>query len=234
MSFALNPYPHGCPIALAADPQAFRELVPELVMRLMDVYSFSVHVVEPSRGEPYPLLNVLPEPGRSPSVVLFPGWEDARRKRRVDFKRQATLLDRIRKNGVAPERVEDVVALNATVLDDPLIVNFAVTAAQMSILIGELEQFLGDRMRVTVQTVDPKRPIPLRIVRLYAPTSESAPRIIGFPGWRAAVENPEDELGEDACMEILERAEVEAVAEVPIEVFTAPAPPRPRSGAQKR
>lgn len=228
MSFALNPYPHGCPLAVSADPQAFRAMVPELVMRLMDVYSFSVHVVEPSKGEPYPLLNVLPEAGTAPAVVLFPGWEDARRKRRVDFKRQATLLDRIRKNGVAPERVEDVVSLHGTVLDDPLILNFAVTAAQMPVLIGEVEQFLGDRLRMTVQTIDPRRPIPLRILRLYAPTSETSPRVIAFPGWRAAVENPEDELGEDACYELLERAEVEAVPEVPVEVFTSPAAPRPR------
>lgn len=219
MSLQFDPHPYGCPVALAVNPEDFRALVPEIVMRLTDVFAFTVHVVEPSRGQPYPLLNLQPESDDPPRMVLFPGWEDLRRKRRVDYKRQSTLLKRIHMAGVTPERVEDLAGFGNTILDDPLVVRFAATAAQMPQVIVDLDHYLGDTLRITVQTLDANKPVPLRIVRMYAPTSESAPRVIGFPGWRSATEVVRDRLSDDDCYELLERCEVEAVTEVPIEAW---------------
>lgn len=218
MSLTFDPYPYGCPVGFAADPEEFRALLPELVMRLVDNYHFSVHVVEPSKGQPYPLLNVMPDRDSTPCVVFFPGWEDAKRRRRVDFKRQSTLLERIHKNEVPPDKIEDMVDVAGTVLDDPLMVNFAATAPQMPQVINDLDHYLGNQMRITVQTLDARSPIPLRIVRIYAPTSEDTPRIIGFPNWRSAVARKQDELRPSDWDELLERAEVEQTPELPVEI----------------
>ncbi len=220
MNLTFDPYPYGCPVGFAATPSGFRAMVPDIVARLTDNYPFSVHVVEPSRGQPYPLLNVLAERDGGPRVVIFPGWEDEKRRRRIDFKRQAALLERIHKHEVPPESVEDMLN-HGTVLDDPLMVNFAVTAPQMPHVIGDLDHYVGDRMRITVQTLDANRPIPLRIVRIYAPTGEDAPRIIAFPNWRSAAARKQDEISESDWDELLERAEVEDVAELPAEVALA-------------
>lgn len=184
---------------------------------MADLFSFSVHVVEPSRGQAYPLLNLLTDDQERPRVVLFPGWEDARRRRRVDYKRQALLLQRIHSNGVTPEPVEEL-AIGAD-HDDPLILRLACTAARMPQAICDLDDYLGDTLRITVQTLDPRSPIPLRVVRLYAPTSESAPRLIAIPGWRAAAERRQDAFVDDDSYELLERCEVEAVREIPVEAF---------------
>lgn len=218
VSPTFDPYPFGCPIGIAAEPDAYRSLLPQLVTRLMDMFFFSVHVVEPSRGQPYPLLNLLRERDRRPSVVFFPGWEDRRRRRRVDFGRQSTLLQRIHDNQVSPDRVEDVMQMSETVFEDPLLLNFAVTSPQMPHVISDLDYYLGDRMRITVQTLDAKSPMPLRIVRIYAPTDEHEPRLIAFPNWRSAATRKQDEITRNDWDELLERGEVEAAPELPIEV----------------
>ena len=211
-SLVFDPYPLGCPVGLVATPEDFQAIVPELVMRMHDVFKFSVHVVEPSRGQPYPLLNILRKKNDPPSLVFFPAGEDAKRKRRVNFKRQSELLSRIHKSSVPPERVEDVVAIDGTIHDDPLVLRLACTAAQMPQAIEDLHTYVGDKMRVAVQTLNGNDPIPLRIVRLYA--MDISARIIAFPGWRAAAERAQDAFSEEDCYAMLERTVVEAVSEV--------------------
>ena len=220
--FALNPHPFGCPLGIARNPDEMPEFVAEICVRLMDVLGFSVHVIEPSKGQRYPLLNMVRDGESGPRMVIFPAWEDNKRRRRLDFKRQFALLKRISDNDVNPERIEDFTAKHATtLLDDPMLVPVARTAAQMPSFITDLDAALGDLFRITVQTLDASSPIPTRVVRLYAPTEESMPRVFFFPGWRAAAERARDRMVEEDCLSLLERLEVEQTKEVSVEVFLA-------------
>lgn len=194
---ALDPHPFGCPLGLACTPSEMPDRVLQVVLRLRDLTFPTVHVVNPSRGASYPILNLYAHADDPrPRVVLFPGWEDDRAsvRRRLDYGRQLTLLRRIHDAGVPGEQLEQWHgdALEGLV-EVPFEVPMAVTAPRMVGVAHELFDAMGDLLRITVATVPRPAGPDLHVVRLYAP-NEARPRLILFPGWWSALESPRDRV----------------------------------------
>lgn len=220
---ALDPHPFGCPICLAHTPAQMPEVITQLVLKIRDLLFPSVHVINPSRGQSYPILNLhVDEDDDRPRVVLFPGWEDNRgsARRRLHYGRQVTLLQRIHDAGVRGERMEDWRGEPLPgVQDEPLQLCLAVTADGMLDAARDLNEYLGDQLRVTLTQVPQEHGPDLVITRLYAPNREKNPRLVLFPAWRGVVENPSDRLERDDLAEILAWAEGANLRELPVEVL---------------
>ena len=192
----------------------FKELVPELVMRLVDNYHFSVHVVGAQQGSAIPAVERAFRAGCRPQCRVLPrvGRRQAAPSDRL--KRQSALLQRIHKNEVPPEKVESIVNIQGTVLDDPLLVNFAVTAPQMPHVISDLDHTwaigCGSRSRRSIRTTDSHAD--RADLRTDQRGSASDHRVPELAGCRRSEAGPDDRkrLGRAA-----ERAEVEATPEVP-------------------
>lgn len=214
---ALDPHPYGCPLCLACTPSEMPELVLQAVLCLRDLLFPTIHVVNPSRGASYPLLNLHADPrDERPRLVLFPGWEDDRAsvRRRVDYGRQATLLQRIHASGVRGERLEEWHAepIDA-VADAPLCLPLAVTAHRMAGVVYELLDYLGDKLRLTVVTLPRAPRLDVHVVRLYAP-AEHRPRVTLVPGWSAAAEIPRARVDAETAAAWLRRIDDEGLPEI--------------------
>lgn len=189
-----DPHPYGCPLSLGCTPSEMPDRVLQIVLRLRDLLFPTVHVVNPSRGASYPLLNLHARADDDhPRVVLFPGWEDDRAsvRRRLDYGRQFTLLQRIQEAGVRGEQLEQ---WRGEPLDggsdEPVLLPVAVTALQMTGVIHDLQAYLGDLLRVRVLPLPRASGADLQVVRLYAPTDEALPRLMLYPAWASAAETP--------------------------------------------
>ena len=214
---SLNPHPLGCPFALALDPDEMQRTVPWICLKLRDVAFPTVHVVNPSRGKSYPMLNLHANKGdKLPRVVFTPAWEDLERKRRVEWKRQSTLMKRIHDAGVEGEHIDAVDSDE----DDgkPLLLSLAVTATEMRNVVLDLNDFLGDMIRITVGRIrgDGKGP-EVMVIRVYALNAETHPRLMLFPGWTTADESPEGWFT-DEQRKVLAR-QADRTAEIPIEIY---------------
>lgn len=204
---ALDPHPYGCPLGLACTPSEMPDRVLQIVLRLRDLTSPTVHVVNPSRGASYPILNLYADADDArPRVVLFPGWEDDRAsvRRRLDYGRQLTLLQRIHDAGVPGEQLEHWhgEALDG-LADRPLLLPMAVTAPRMLGVAHELFDALGDVLRITIAALPRPDGPDLQAVRVYAP-GEARPRLVLLPGWSTSAEAPRDRVDATAAAAWLE------------------------------
>lgn len=212
----LDPYPLGCPLGLALTPAEMQRAVAVICLKLRDIATSTVHVVNPSKGEAYPMLNLFRDRNDTkPRLVVFPAWEDARRRRRVDWKRQDTLIRRIHDAGVEAEAID----FSEVESDDgkPFEASLAATAVEMDNLIHDLDAYFGDITRITVTTLERHRAPDLKVIRIYAPNSETTPRIVLYPGWTGASER-DDQAVDDAKRQGL-RIEARRTREVPIELY---------------
>jgi hypothetical protein len=212
----LDPHPLGCPLGLALTPEEMQPAVIRLCVKLRDLIFPTVHVVNPSRGRSYPMLNLHTHRGsETPRLVIFPGWEDDKRERRLDWKRQATLMKRIRDAGVEGETLD----LGDKEADDrePAEFSLACTAAQMDGAIHDLNDYFGDVVRITISTVKQQSKSDLKVIRLYAPNAEAAPRLVFYPGWTGDTEEPAARISDEIRPKV--RARADRTAEVPIEIY---------------
>jgi hypothetical protein len=201
---------------MALTPAEMQRAVAVICLKLRDIAISTVHIVNPSKGEAYPMLNLLTErDATKPRLVLFPGWEHRARRRRITWKRQDTLMKRIHDAGVEAEVIEPE-ELDA---DDgkPFEVSLAVPATGMDAIIHDLDAYFGDVTRITVTTLERHNAPDLRVVKLYAPNSERTPRVVFYPGWTGA-EEVEANRVDDAKRDGL-RIEARRGKEVPIELF---------------
>lgn len=213
-----DPHPLGCPLGIAVTPDEMQIAVAQICLRLHDLVFPTVHVVNPSRGKSYPMLNLHLQKGDGrPRMVLFPGWEDDTRKRRVNWKRQSTLMKRIADAGVEGETLE----LNDKERDSdqPFEASLACPATAMDSRILDLNDYLGDVLRITVGSVRQDRGPDMKVVRLYAPNAEKVPRLIFYPGWTRGDEDASDWV--DAAMRADLRHKADRTSEVPIEIYAA-------------
>lgn len=185
-----DPHPDGCPIGLRLDPVEMNVFVREVWAKLRDVLKLGVFVVNPSKGDSYPLLFLSGNEQGAQRVVLFPAWEDTRRKRKVDFARQTTLLQRIREAGISPEPLESTHGLPSERLQGPLYVPLDTGPDGMSQVLHDAWERLGEYLRLTVLRVGPPGD-ELRIVRAYVLDDELEPRLVLYPGWTGD-ERPRD------------------------------------------
>lgn len=211
-----DPYPLGCPLSIALTPAEMQQAVLPIGRKLRDIVHLAMHEVNPSKGDAYPMLNLVADgQAAKPRLVLFPAWEDNRLRRRITWKRQDTLMRRIHDAGVQAEALDfaDVEG------DDgrPLEYSIACTAADMGNIIHDLNATLGDITRLTVSTLPRREGPDLHVVKLYAPNAEEVPRVVFYPGWTSSDENPAHRV--DAEVRVGMRMEARRVRERPVELF---------------
>lgn len=212
----LDPYPLGCPLGITLTPAEMQRAVPVICLKLGDIAFATVHVVNPSKGEAYPMLNLLSDRRDDrPRLVLFPAWEDKRRRRRIDWRRQDTLMRRIHDAGVEAEALD----FSDEEGDDgkPFEASLACTAVEMDNHIQDLNAYLGDIARITVTQLERHRAPDLKVVKIYAPNSETTPRLVLYPGWTGAAESEDQAIDEEKRVGL--RLEARRAREMPIELY---------------
>jgi hypothetical protein len=213
---ALDPHPLGCPLGIALTPDEMQKAVVQICLHLHDLCFPTIHVVNPSKGDSYPMLNLHTQRNAvRPRLVIFPGWETKQRTRRVGWQRQATLMKRIADAGVEGEMLDLTEKERET--DGPYEVSCACVASDMDGLIVDLNDYLGDVMRITVGTLREEDAPDLKVVRLYAPNSEKKPRLIFYPGWTGTEETEDTRITAADHKDLRKRAD--RTAEVPIEIY---------------
>lgn len=222
MSFAFDPHPYGCPLAIRVVPSEMSEVVAAVCVQLGDLLVPSIYVINPSKGQSYPVLFLSADrTDPSPRIVLFPGWEDNRRsdKRRLDFARQTTLLRRIHDGGLPGESLESYRgAATDRLPPGVLVLPLAASLPEVDGMIADLYHRLGDHLRITVTQVPQIKGRPnLPVVRCYALAEETRPRIVWVPGWAAPGER--DALDMSRMDRLLTR--LVGLPEIPAEVIFA-------------
>jgi hypothetical protein len=210
-----DPHPYGCPIGARVAPKEMHDLVRGIWAKLRDVVHVGVFVVNPSKGDPYPLLFLSGNVDGAQRVVLFPGWEDDRRRRRVDYARQVALLQRISDAGIAPEPLESTHGTPSERLGaGALYLPVDVQPTGMSQVLHDLWERLGAYLRLTVTTLDGPDG-PLQLVRAYVLDDEVEARLVLYPGWKS----DGSELRPDELAALEREARVVRGVELPIEVL---------------
>lgn len=192
MSF--DPHPFGCPLCVAATPSQMREVLTALCLKLADVFRPSIHVINPSRGKSYPICSLQVAGEDKPRLVIFPGWEDDDEapKRRVNWGRQVTLLQRIADAGVRGETLQQYGASSRSGdYTDAYVLPIACTAADMPTVLSDLDAFLGDLLKLRVALVPDGSGSTVHLVGAYA-ENEKFPRLWILPAWRGKKELPEN------------------------------------------
>jgi hypothetical protein len=192
MSF--DPHPYGCPLCVAATPSQMREVLTALCLKLADVFRPSIHVINPSRGKSYPICSLQVQGEDKPRLVIFPGWEDddESAKRRVNWGRQVTLLQRIADAGVRGETLQQYGASSRSGdYTDAYVLPVAYTAAEMPVVLNDLNAFLGDLLTLKVALVPDGSGSTVHLVGAYA-EGEPFPRLWILPAWRGKAEVPEN------------------------------------------
>ena len=220
MALSFDPHPHGCPLGLAVTPEHMPELLTKVCIQLRDLVHASILVIHPrkGRGDSYPVLYLWAVEGDpKPRMVLFPGWEDNAGRRRVDFKRQFTLMERVAEAGV---RGEDLEGYRGVVSSDrakePVLVRLAVPSSDMMGIVNDLLEYLADLMRVMVVRVPRPGGKELLVVRIYGvgPT-DTQPRLVLVPAWEGNDETRPLPAFEVEAM----TARLGQLSEVPAEAF---------------
>jgi hypothetical protein len=203
MPFELDPHPFGCPIAVGATPSQMREIITALCIKLQDVLRPSIHVINPSKGKAYPILNLHHGNDERPRVVVFPGWEDDDEapKRRITWGRQMTLLQRIADAGVRGETLQQYGASSRSGdYTEPYVLAIARPAGDFREVLLDLQTYLGDLLELTVADVqDSGGPVP--VVGVFAGV-EAAPRVWCVPSWRGSREAPGERFKPHECQGI--------------------------------
>jgi len=202
--------------------------MPDLILgvcsKLGDILHPTIHVITPSKGSAYPILSLyVDDDDPKPRMVLFPGWEAKKRssKRRLNYGRQMTLLKRITDAAVHGETLDEW-RNNMPVpqVDGPMLVSLALSAPLMEGFITDLDDILGDHLRMTVQTIA-DGPLPMHVVKVYAPTRESQPRLILFPGWTSATESKGHDIGSAQQVAIIDHLKKKKVKAIPLEIYVS-------------
>jgi hypothetical protein len=216
MTMSFDPHPYGCPVSVAAAPDTMTRQITEVYLQLRDLVHCKVIEINPrkGRGDSYPLLQLFSMPDDpKPRLVLFPAWEDNARRRRLDYGRQHTLLQRIHDAGVTGEDLEvfrGVVDRQRSA--EPVVVRLAVARDAMTGLVNDLLEYLADLAKVMVVKVPHPRGEVLA-VRIYGVGPEDdVARLLLVPAWGEA---EGDDLPADSVLEHLD----DGLREVPAEAF---------------
>lgn len=217
MAFVLDPHPYGCPLCLGVTPSHMRDAITALCIKLQDVLRPSIHVINPSKGKSYPILN-LTRPGEDrPRIVIFPGWEDDDEspKRRVGWGRQMTLLGRIAEARVRGETLQQYGA-SARSGDhtDPFVMTVARTSSEMLDVYVDIQDYLGDMLTLRLaEGRDHGGMVP--ILSIYA-QDESLPRVQVVPLWRGAFETADARLKPHELHDLAARVNDKLIPERPL------------------
>lgn len=212
---AFDPHPHGCPIGLRVRPSDMTDAVVGCCVKLQDVLHAGLYVIRPSRGQTYPVLFLSADAhDRVPRVALFPGWEDDRRSRPIDWGRQCTLLQRIHEAGTPPESPEQFATQRAPLGPSPLLLPLASAAGETDTVIRDLFDRLGALLRMTVTRVPQPGKPDLVVVRVYVLDDEKRPRIVLYPGWTAP---GGEEIDHEWMEALLARVVDQRLPELPVE-----------------
>jgi len=221
MALSFDPHPYGCPMGLAVTPERMPELLTRVCIQLRDLVHASILVITPrkGRGDSYPVLYLWAVEGDDkPRMVFFPAWEDNGGRRRLDYKRQFTLMERIADAGVAGEDLEDYRGVvDDERAKDAVVVRLAVSSAQMASVVNELLEYLADLTRVVVLEVPRPSGIDLLVVRVYGVGPETKPRLVLMPNWEGEGESPTRRITERDEAEIL--GQLADLREVPAEAY---------------
>jgi hypothetical protein len=210
-----DPHPAGCPIGLRVDPAQMQELVRSVWAKLRDVVDVGVFVVNPSKGDSYPILYLAGNDRGARRVALFPAWEDVRRKRPIDYGRQTALLQRIQDAGIAPESLDSTHGVPSERLGPgPVYVALDLAPQGMSQVVHDLWERLGAYLRLTVRQVT-LAGAEATLVSAYVLDDEPLPRLVLYPGQTARGEA----VSVDEVVTVDTRARTERTGEKPIEAL---------------
>lgn len=214
---AFDPHPYGCPIAIRVSPSEMTGVVGAVCAQISDLLVPSTYVIHPSKGQSYPVLFLSADRADpTPRLALFPGWEDNTRteKRRLDYQRQTTLLQRIHSAGLPGELPEVLAEPPSGVLVLPI----AASVPEVDGMLADLYLRLGDLLRITVTHLSQVKGRPnLPVVRCYSPVEEGRPRIVWVPGWASTGER--DPLDMSRMDRLLGR--LSGLPEIPAEALYA-------------
>lgn len=175
-------HPAGCPIGLRADPREMHELVRGVWAKLRDVVDVGVFVVNPSKGDAYPILYLSGNEPGALRVALFPAWEDQKRRRPIDYGRQTALLQRIQDAGISPEPLDSTHGVPSDRLGPgPLFLPLDLRPEGMTQVVHDLWERLGAYLRLTVRRVT-LNGVDTTLVSAYVLDDEVLPRLVLFPG----------------------------------------------------
>jgi hypothetical protein len=224
MAFVFDPHPLGCPVGLAVTPAEMTDVVSRIYLQLRDLVQLSVHVITPRRGDPYPILNLYADADdAAPRMVWFPGWETNRivPKRRIDYSRQTTLIQRIHEAGVEGESLEQYQGVQGGRTAAPLQLCLGYPETALSTVLVDLDAKLGDLVRMTATTLTGSGAEGGRItaVRLYAPVDEDGPRVVLWPGWFGSHENPGTRITDEKRAGLWDRLRLGKEKETPLELI---------------
>lgn len=181
-SLSFDPHPHGCPVGVRATPSEMPDLVSAICLKLRDVLRASIYVINPSKGQPYPVLFLHSDSREGPPLVaLFPEYEDDGRRRRVDYARQTTLLQRIAEAGVPGETFDSYRGFpSARTGAGPAEIALAADDGDMDAVLHDLYERLGEMLRITVTRMRlAERTVP--VLRVYVLDDERSPRMVIYP-----------------------------------------------------
>jgi len=220
-TLALDPHPLGCPVGVACIPSQMPELLVGLCVKLRDLVHPTVHQINPSRGQSYPILNLYASVDADvPRLVIFPGWEDNRgsAKRRLGYARQVTLMDRIHHAGMRGEDIEDQPDASSPQDNEPFRMGVAMTAAEFDVFVYDLFAYMGDLLHLTVATLPSRGVADLRVVRAYAPSDRTL-RLVLFPSWAGDAETKAARIGASEQLALLQELERRKISEISVREF---------------
>ena len=221
MSFTLDPHPLGCPLGLAVTPSEMTGLVSRIYLQVRDLLHLSVHVIQPRRGDPYPILNLYEDDAATvPRVVCFPGWESDKptARRRLGYARQVQLIQRIADAGVEGEDLESYRGTTGGRNPQPLQLSLGHPEAQLEGVLIDLDAKLGDLVRITLTRVEHERGT-VSALRLYGPVDDRAPRLVMWPGWFGDAEGPARRIDKELRAALWETIRQGAGREIPLEAI---------------
>lgn len=197
------------------------QVVTAVCAQVSDVLVPSTYVIHPSKGQSYPVLFLSADRHDPvPRIALFPGWEDNNRseRRRLDYQRQSSLLQRIHDAGLPGELPENLELPSASLPSGVLVLPIAAAVPEVEGMIADLYLRLGDLLRITITRVpQPKERPYLPVVSCYALAEEPRPRIVWVPGWASPGEqNPLDMSRMDRLL-----ARLPGLPEIPAEALFA-------------
>ena len=217
----LDPHPLGCPVGVACIPSQMPELLVAICVKLHDLLHPTVHQINPSRGQSYPILNLYALPEEAvPRLVIFPGWEDNRggARRRLGYSRQVMLLDRIHQAAVRGEDIEEQPDTPISQDNEPFLMGVASTAAQFDDLVYDLYVSVGDVLHLTVASLRQEGAPDLRVIRAYAPSDHSL-RLVLFPSWAGETESREAQIGAEQQLALLRELKLQKIPELSVHDF---------------
>lgn len=202
-------------------PSEMTELVSRIYLQIRDLLHSSVHVINPRKGDPYPILNLYEDDAATvPRVVMFPGWENDRAsaRRRLGYTRQVQLIQRIADAGVEGEDLESYRGITGGRSKRPLQLSLGLPEAQLENVLIDMDAKLGDLVRITLTRIT-WRGDTASAIRLYGPVDDGAARIVFWPAWFGNAEGPAQRIDKEKRAGLWEQIRQGAGTEVPLEAI---------------